>query len=446
MAQLDATQTQTSAQAAKKGTDKRKGAAKALLAPFRFIARHKKVFGKGIAIVAFLALCWVPAIVINNVMGYAPGIFATLAIVFSGVYLLLLRNGLEWAEATRVSECIRGEQVDFVVRLVNRSILLYPRIEVVFYQSDLFENDGRMSSSDIILTPRAKRDFTFQMTFDHIGTYNAGLRRVVIHDLLGLFHITYENSTAQKVEVLPRTYEMTDVVFDSEAPTQSTKAIRTVLNEGMDYAFVRDYVWGDPIKSIHWKLSARSENYLTRIYESNANPGLVTVIDIHAPQAQPATLMQLYDGVVESALSLNEYARRTGLESSLVYMDDCGDERRYEGRVEHEGLRVLMGLLKEDSSCYEGTAVTMLQDELNSPYAQSNIALCTSCLDEALVETLLAIKARHKNPLLFYVLPQHLEVDERRELMAPLRRLDEANISFCVFSSVQELTAEGGAA
>ncbi len=424
----------------------REGVGSKLLAPFKFLARHKGSIGKAMAIIVFLALCWLPAVVINNVMGYAPGIFATFAIVFSGVYLLLLRNGLDWAEATRVSECIRGEQVDFVVRLVNKSILLYPRIQVVFYQSDLFENDGRVTSSDIILTPRAKRDFTFQMCFDHIGTYSAGLKRVVIHDLLGLFHITYENPTTQEIEVLPRTHEMGDVVFDSEAPTQSTKAIRTVLNEGMDYAFVRDYVWGDPIKSIHWKLSARSENYLTRIYESNANPGLTTVIDIHAPKANAATLMQLYDGVVESALSLNEYARHSGLESTMVYMDDCGSAKRYEGRVEHDGLRQLMGLLKEDSSCYEGNAASLLRDELNSPYAQSNIALCTSALDESLVETLLAIKARRKNPLLFYAIPQGLEPGEHRALLAPLRRLDEAHISFCVFSDVQELTAEGGAA
>lgn len=413
-----------------------------LLAPLRFLARHRRSVGKGVLIVLFLAVCWLPAIVINNVMGYAPGIFATLAIVFSGLYLLLLRRGLEWAEATRVSECIRGEQVDFVVRLQNKSILLYPRVQVVFYQSDLFNDVGRTSSSDIILTPRAQRDFTFQMSFEHIGTYQAGLKRVVVHDLLGLFHVTFENPTAQNVEVLPRMHELTDVVFDSEAPTQSTKAIRTVLNEGMDYAFVRDYVWGDPIKSIHWKLSARSENYLTRIYESNANPGLTTVIDINAPKAQANVLMQLYDAVVESALSLNEYARRSGLESSLTYMDDCGDERRFEGRVEHDGLRQLMGLLKEDASCYAGNANTLLQDELNSPYAQSNIALCTCSLDQSLIETLLAIKSRRKNPLLFYAIPKDLDPDERRELLAPLRRLDEASISFCVFSSVEELAGE----
>ena len=412
-----------------------------LLRPFLFIKSHKKQAVKALLIALVLVACWLPAIVINNVMGYAPGIFATLGVAFSALYLRLLKKGLTWAEATRVSECIRGEEVDFVVRLVNKSILLYPRIEVVFHQSDLFDGEGRTSSSDIILTPRSKRDFTFQMRFDHIGTYEAGLKRVVVHDLLGLFSTTFENEHSQKIEVLPRLQQMGDVVFDSEAPTQSTKALRTVLNEGMDYAYVRDYVWGDPIKSIHWKLSARTmDNYLTRIYESNANPGLVTVVDLHAPAASADVLMQLYDGVVESALSLNEYARRKGLESSLVYMDDCGDAQRFEGRVEHDGMRKLMRLLKKDSSCYVGNANSLLMDELNSPYAQSNIALCTCALDEALIEAMLAIKARRKNPILFYVIPQHMEKDQRRDYIAPLRRLDEAGISYCAFSMMEELT------
>lgn len=412
--------------------------------PFRCMWQHRRGLGKALGIIVIVALCWVPAIFINNVMGYAPGIFVTLGIALSGLYLLLLRRGFEYAEATRVNECIRGENVDFVLRLRNKTVLLFPRIEVVFYQSDLFGGEGRLSSNDIILTPLAKRDFTFAMRFDHIGVYQAGLYKVVLHDLLGLFRFTFENEDPSQVEVLPRLSELGNVVFDSEAPTQSTRAVKTVLNEGMDYSHVRDYVWGDPLKSIHWKLSARAEQYLTRIYESNANPGLATVVDLHAPQVESGVLMQLYDAVIESALALDDFARRMGLESTLIYMNDCSEEKRCEARLEEEGMRELAELLREDSSCYAGNACELLRGEVNSPYAQSNIALCTCALDDALIEMLLTIKARRKNPLLFYAIPAHLSLEERSKLMLPLRRLDEAHIAYRTFTAAEEL-AEGRA-
>ena len=405
----------------------------------RFFAKNGKRMAKVALIALVIVVAWIPAPFINNVMGYAPGIFVTLGIALSGLYLRLLKGGLDYAEATRASECIRQENVDFVLRLQNRTVFLFPRIEVVFFQSDLFGGEGQTTSTDIVLGPKATRDFRFAMRFNHIGVYQAGFKRVILHDLLGLFSITFENQKPQRVEVLPHLEPLNDVSFDSEAPTQSTKAVKTVLNEGMDYSHVRDYRWGDPIKSIHWNLSARLSHFVTRIYETNANPGLATVIDLHATEQDVDVLMQLYDAVVEGALSLDDYARRCGLESTLIYMDDCGEEKRCEARLEEEGMREIAGLLKQDSTCYRGNAATLLLSELNSPYSQGNIALCTCALDNQLVETLLSIKTRRKNPILLYAIPAGLDKEQRAELLAPLRRLDEAQIAYCTFSDAAEL-------
>ena len=416
----------------------------AVSAPFRFALRKRKTIGKALAIVAVLAVSWVPALFINDLCGYATGFFVTFGLLFSGVYLILLKHGLDYAQASRVQGCMRGEQTDFVLRLHNKTLLVFPRVEVVFYQSDLFGGEGRVSSTDVMLAPRATRDVMFGMRFDHIGSYEAGLRRIVVHDLIGLFSITLENEESLTIEVMPRIHEMASVAFSSEAPSQSTKALKTVLNEGLDYAYVREYRWGDAIKSIHWKISARFTDYMTRIYEINANPGLVTVIDLVAPAEEADVLMHLYDIVIESALSVSAFARRQGMETAIMFKDDLGEQRRYDERMEEEGRRRLMRLLREDSSCYAGDARSLINREVNSPYGQSNIALCTSNLDESLVEALLEVKLRHKNPILFYAIPRGLDRDEERERLAPLRRLDAANVDYLVVRDASELDAEGG--
>ena len=420
--------------------------AKALRRPFAFIARKRKTVLKIVAVAFAIALSWVPAVFINDLSGYATGLFVTLGVLLSGAYLLLLRRGLDYAQASRVQGCTRGQQTDFVLRLKNKTVFVYPRIEVVFYQSDLFGGEGRTTSAEVMLAPRATHDVMFSMKFDHIGTYEAGLKRIVLHDLIGLFSVTFDNEESIAIEVMPQTHPLASVSFSSEAPSQSTKATKTVLNEGLDYAYVREYRWGDAIKSIHWKISARFKDYMTRIYEINANPGLVTVVDLNTPDAEPEVIMGLYDTVVESALSVSAYARRQGMESALEFMDDIGEERRYDGRMEDEGKRRLMRLLREDTSSYVGNAQTLILREVNSPYGQSNIALCTSNLDQGLVEALLEVKLRHKNPILFLAIPRGLEREEERERLAPLRRLDAAQIECFVLRSADELDAKGGLA
>lgn len=408
--------------------------------------RSVKLLLKALALLLVVAVCFVPAVFINNPMGYIPGFVVAFGILFSGLYLLLLRRGLEFAEATRVNECVRGEAVDFVLRLRNTTPLLYPRVEVVFHQTDLFGGEDKVSSADIILLPKASRDFTFSMSFEHIGRYQAGLQKVVIHDLLGLFKITFPNTARQQVDVLPRVVDLHDMSFSSEVPTSSTAALKTVLNEGMDYCTVRDYVWGDPIKAIHWKISSRFEdNYVTRIYETCANPSLTTVIDLHAPTCEPTVLMQLYDAVLESALSVDSFARRQGLDSTMAYADETGRVKRFNARLGDASLVKIAGMLKLDSSVYAGGAYDVLREELNAPAAASNVALCTSALDEQLIKLLQTMKNRRRNPIVFYAIPSGLADAERTELLAPLRQLDVAAIPYVAFSNVEELLGKGGA-
>ena len=419
---------------------------RALSRPFKSLARKRKTVGKALAILLSIALSWLPAPFLNSIIGYAPGLFVTFGILLSGVYLLFLRRGLDYAQASRVQGCTRGETTDFVLRLRNKTVLLYPRIEVVFFQGDLAGGEARTSTADVMLAPLATRDVMFSMRFDHIGLYDAGLKRIVVHDLIGLFSFTFENEDKVSIEVLPRMHDLASVSFSSEAPTESVKSMKTVLNEGLDYAYVREYRWGDAIKSIHWKISARFKDYMTRIYEINANPGLVTVIDFNGPDVDVEVLMGLYDTVVESALSVSAYARRQGLESSIAFMDELGEEQRFKGRMEDEGKRRLMGLLREDPSCYAGSARTIINREVHSPYGQSNIALCTACLDEDLVQALLEVKMRHKNPILFLAIPNGLERVEERELLAPLRRLDAAHVEYFVLRDAADLDVRGGVA
>ncbi|MCD8207002.1 MAG: DUF58 domain-containing protein [Bacteroidales bacterium] len=408
-----------------------------------FKDNRRRVF-KIVLIILAVAACCIPPIYVNNAIGYIPLIVLVLAIILSYLYLLFLQIGLEFEEASRTPECTRGASMDFVLRLRNKSFLVYPRIEVVFHQSDLFGEDMRSESTDITLSPFAKRDFTFSMYFEHVGRYQAGLKKVVLHDIIGLFSKVYENEDLQTIEVLPRLHELTDITFDSEAPTASTAALKTILNEGVDYSQVREYMWGDPIKAIHWKVSARFTTYMTRIYETNTNPGLTTVIDLHAPEdAKGEQLMSLFDGVIESALSVDAFGRAQGLDCELMYANEYGEQKRYAARLQAEALHELTGLLRKDTSCFAGEANEIIEKELNSPYAQSNIAVCTSDLGSGILDLLLATKQRRRNPILFFVIPPGLSPLQRRDALEPLRRLDGSGIIYFAFSGVDELT-EGG--
>lgn len=389
--------------------------------------------------VAAVAVAAVPAVFVNTVYGYLPALVILTGIAVSGIYILVLKKTLEYEEMSDLRNCRRGTQIEFSVRIRNRFLLVYPRLELFFYISDLFGDADTVTESVITLAPREKRQFDFGVRFDHIGTYSAGLRKIRIHDLIGLFCCEIHNTKEYKVDVSPRIFDAGDIYISDTTMTESQKMVVPALTDGSDYAGVREYVWGDPIKNIHWKLSARTETYMTKQFESYGMPGMDIVLNFTAPASDPETMMTLFDGIVETGLSVAEYARDLGIDCSLIYVNRKGDKARvaYSGSTDH--LSMIRDMPAITSGRNGTTGTDLLREESSSIYSQGNIVFCTAEITDELGDIILQIRNRKKNPLLFVILPAEMTEEERRDALRPLGVIEQAGLKYHVISSAEEL-------
>lgn len=421
---------------------KKRGKKKSAAAMERSDERKKQI--KSIAtrvvlVVLAVVVCALPPIFVNNIIGYLPLLALVLVILISFVYLQILKRALVFSEESLVPSCERGTEIEFVLNFQNKSPLLFLRLEPYIYISDLFDELDTVSKVSMPLMPFEKRDFRFQAQFDHIGTYSAGVQKIVINDLLGLFTHTIVNPNRHRVEVLPRIQDLETLPLTSTASAESQKPLQTLVTDDMDYAGVREYVWGDPIKTIHWKLSSRLDcgDYLTRLFESFNNPGINIIIDTTSPSYDNESLMYVYDGVVEGALSINQHAVDSGLDSFISFYDKYGSESR---------LRIKNTLDFADLTCdlprivvKDGDeALELLRRETNLIHGQDNVAYCSAHIDEQVVNALCELKLRKRNPIFLAVIPPSLDSEEQQELLKPLRRLDAAQISYFVVCPARE--------
>lgn len=389
-----------------------------------------------------IGVCAIPAIFINTIFGYLPVIMAVIMIIGSYGYMRILRRSLVYEERSDLSNCVRGTKIDFSVDLRNRSLLFYPLVEPYFYISDLFGTDDFVLSDIVTLTPREHRTFEFDARFDHIGTYDAGLRRIRLQDLLGLFSNTIENENRYRVNVVPQIYDIEKMPVSRTAASESRKM--TVVNplDASEYAGVREYVIGDPIKTIHWKLSARTTGYMTKVFENYSNTGICIIPDFHAPAYEPEDLMSIFDCVVETALSVGTYAVREGLESEIRYYDKYGEKVQITSFDRDDLAEMMETMPRIHTEKNQRRAVDLLREEGNSLYSQGNLAICTADINQELAETLIAVRNLRKNPLLFAVIPDSVGEEERRQILAPLSVLEELGIWFYVLDDAAAL--EGG--
>jgi|LSQX01.2.fsa_nt_gb uncharacterized protein (DUF58 family) len=393
--------------------------------------------------ILILACAALPAVYMSNIYGYLPVLLVLSAVVVSFAYGLLLQRCISYMEMCNLEICERGTAVKFTVKVKNRSILVFPKLEVLLYVSDLFGNDDAVRTTSLTLGSYEQRQLNFTVRFDHIGTYSGGLQQIKVYDILGIFTFVIENDKRYKVQVAPKIYDLSGLKLSENALLESQYSLVPSTIDGMDYCGVREYVLGDPIKIIHWKLSAHSGTYMTKQMESYGTSGISVVLNFISPAYSPETLMSIFDCLVETGLSVCSYAKKNGMDYEILYYDRNEQKRRYNPADLHD-YRELMALLPiittDPGTC---DASRLLREEANSLYAQSNIAYCTAFLTEDAIQTLLQIKNAKRNPLLFFVVPKQAYGEHRVELLRPLKRLEAVDIPYYVISSADELSKEG---
>lgn len=404
------------------------------------------------AVLAIVALCALAAAFVGDndyrasFAGWLPLIMVLTAIGIAFVYLQALKRGLSFEETSELHDCRRGDDIGFSVRFRNATPLLFFRIEAYFYVSDLFGNIASEASTTLTLSPFETYDLRFSARFDHIGTYSAGLSRVVITDFLRLFSARIDNDVRQQVHVTPRIQAVDSLEFSNESQLETDRPAHSALADSLDYAYVREYVPGDPLKTIHWKLSARSENYLTRLFEQTTNPGVAVIMDFYAPESRTDALMGMFDAVVETSFSVADYAQGRGMDTEVHYCNREGERvKRTSWGAENfeEIISDMPGITDDEGKSEQG--VELFEALMRNQYGQNNLVVCTGNLSSRMISGLIDAKMRRRNPILFAIVPSDLVGRELEDWCAPLMRLDAANIGYRVLARSDELVGGGRA-
>ena len=373
-------------------------------------------------------------------IGWVPFFLVVLCIASAFAYLQVLKRSLRFTESSDVGDCQRDRDVRFTVHFSNASPLFFFRIEAYFYISDLFGDIASEAMTTLALSPHEEYDLGFTTKFEHIGTYTAGLDRVVLCDFLGLFTATIRNERRKQVNVTPKLQAIDNMQFSNDALLETTKAAKSVLADSMDYSHVREYVPGDPLKTIHWKLSARADHYMTRLYEVYTNPGVGIIMDFYGPSDEATELMGMFDAVVESAFSVGRHAREKGMDTELFYRDKHGQARRLETWSRDDMPRIIDDMPRMSNNPTDAAgALDLLRDQIVSRYGQNNIVVCSANVGSEMVSTVIEAKIRRRAPLLIAVVPRGMVGRERDAYCKSLSRLDAADIPYLVLASSNEL-------
>ena len=197
---------------------------------------------------------------------------------------------------------VQGETAHFTIQIKNPTwfVSLDTKL-IVNVENTLMETIGQQVFS---VPVHAGKGYT--LTLPVVATYPGLLKisvsRVYIKDLMGFFRLKKNVEQTAELSILPRA--VTDIAYEKTALEQGMLESEESSKRGNDFSDVqevREYIPGDKLMSIHWKLSAKRDILMVKDRVSMSDHQLVIVPElfIDQPVNLAAILTMTYSVILE---------------------------------------------------------------------------------------------------------------------------------------------------
>jgi uncharacterized protein (DUF58 family) len=397
-----------------------------------------KIFGvvwRVVAAIAFIAVMVCPAIFMNSLFGYMAILLVVLCFIADIACFVVIVRGIKTTDGTGDVTCMRGQNAGLAAGVANTSALACPKAQASLYVSDLFNDTEGTRDVAFMLDAKSEASFSFDADMSHVGVYRLGINDVAVFDFMGIFKKIFPINIRFNAVVLPRLYPIERMKISQEDAVATNRESRSVVLGGFDYTGVREYALGDPMKQIHWKLSAHSNEYMTKLHETNIQLDFVVVLDFASmPYDSSETLMQVNDALIEAALSIVEEVVRHDTSCSLLYLSKDNQVVRY-GSAVRDNLPDLVSdfaVINPHPSADYADASFMVANESRNHNRATNVIVVTSRATSALIRELQSVKSQGRSPELYMIVPQIWTQREVEQEIACLKLLDEFDIPYFV--------------
>ena len=230
---------------------------------------------------------------IGLALALQAGLVAFAGYVLLGVYLLSRYLARRWAaDLAAERTCDHspreiGETTEVQVTLTNSGSLpiLWVLVEDLLPEP-MLRRPARLSVKGkriqvAYLRGRQTKTIKYKVTFEMRGYYPLGPTMLETGDVFGLHRRHRVIGEPVYVMVYPKVLPLPKYDFASQRPIGEVRLQNRLFEDPTRTAGVRQYVVGDPLQRIHWKVTARTGELHCRVYEPTTLAGATLLVDFH---------------------------------------------------------------------------------------------------------------------------------------------------------------------
>ncbi len=235
-------------------------------------------------------------------------VYPLLALALTAVSLFTVK--ISFADKRSVFE--KNEQFELPLMINNNFIFPYAPAELDCLLPD---NDTVLflhKQVYVCVSPLKKVRIFLPCMHRYRGSYKVQIMRLSVYDPLKIIRISRRINASSQLVILPRKIPLEELGFiyggeHGSVPEQRRSGDRE------DLSHVREYLEGDLVQQIHWKLTAKLDEMMVKQFDTTGDRRNVLLCNFCYGDATAAAMIRQSDAVAEVAIAVAMSSCRSGV-------------------------------------------------------------------------------------------------------------------------------------
>jgi len=290
-------------------------------------------------------------------------------------------------------EVSKGEEIIYTIKLINPSILMFAPFYLHFKASEqLFQELKYEDKHQIIIGEQRRVVIKKALKCSYRGTYSIGVDKIIIRDFLNFFQFSYTVDEQHKILVYPKMRELKSNLLKNVVNESSESIVSNNAQNESVFTDIREYVPGDSLNRIHWKLTAKAGKWLTKDFSGQMTNKSKVFLDTYHLGLPEEDKIIFEDYLVEGCVSIMHFLLENRIHAELYY--EHFGIKHYEGFSQNEFPKIYDALARV-SFYQEQKFIQMLETILQFEHDTCHIIVLTQQLTIELASVLVKLKYRN---------------------------------------------------
>ena len=198
---------------------------------------------------------------------------------------------------------LKDEHRLFELSFKNKGMIPVALVETMAQCTNLRTGETESFAINKSLGPNGTKTADLEIIPGHAGRYELSVSSAVVRDPLGLWKRKLEFDGHEGVTIMPELFVMNIVPAGVSAmPESDAESAKTRGAVSGDMIDIKEYVPGDPVRNIHWKLSEKLDKPLVRVLGTPVSDQYLILLDNPADIANDPEALDAVASVYSSLI------------------------------------------------------------------------------------------------------------------------------------------------